>query len=67
MDRELLERHMHRAGNQWAVCCAMGDYDEAARLAEEIEGYSRAIDRLDAQAAWDILKGSPDVSRLGHG
>ena len=60
MDRELLERHMHRAGNQWAVCCAMGDYDQAAILAEEIVGYALAIDRLDATSEWDVLKGSPE-------
>jgi hypothetical protein len=65
MDRDTLTLNMHRAGNQWAVCCAMGDYDEAARIAEEIEGYSRALDRIDNP--WDELKGSPDHSRVGNG
>ena len=63
MDRDTLTRHMHRAGQQWAVCCSIGDYDEAARLAAEIEGYNLALSRLDNP--WDILKGSPDTSRLG--
>ena len=58
MDRDTLTTHMMRAGRQWAVCCAMGDYDQAAQLAEEIEGYSRALDRLDNP--WMILAGSPD-------
>ena len=58
MDRDLLTGHMHRAGQQWATCCAMGDYQEAARLADEIDGYSRALDRLDNP--WDALKGSPE-------
>ena len=47
MDRDLLTTHMMRAGQQWATCCAMGDYAQAAELADEIEGYSRALDRLD--------------------
>ena len=67
MDRDLLTGHMHRAGQQWATCCAMGDYDEAERLAAEIDGYSRALDRLDTANPWDALKGSPDTSRLGNG
>lgn len=66
MDRDTLTRHMHRAGRQWAVCVAMGDYDEARTLADEITGYSAALDRMDNP--WDVLKGSPDTSRLGaHG
>lgn len=47
MDRDTLTHHMLRAGRQWAVCVAMGDYDEAARLRDEIDGYSFALDRLD--------------------
>ena len=65
MDRELLTGHLHRAGQHWATCARMGDYDEAARLADEIEGYGAALDRLDNP--WDALKGSPDTSRLGRG
>ena len=64
MDRDSLTRHMHRAGQQWAVACQMGDYDQAEALADEIHGYSAALDRLDNP--WDALKGSPDTSRLGH-
>lgn len=60
MDRDALTMHLHRAGNQWAVCCAMGDYTEAQRLAEEIEGYTRQLDRLDYLDPWDALKGSPE-------
>ena len=66
MDRDTLTQHMHRAGQQWATCCAMGDYDQAAQLADEIHAYAAAIDRLDGNP-WDALKGSPDTSRLGHG
>lgn len=51
MDRDTLTLNLHRAGNQWAVCCAMGDYAEAERLATEIEGYTRALDRLDMEAS----------------
>jgi len=65
VDRDLLTLNLHRAGNQWATCCAMGDYDEAQRIAAEIEGYTRALDRLDGNP-WDCMKGSPDTSRLGH-
>ena len=60
MDRDTLTLNLHRAGNQWAVCCAMGDYAEAERLATEIEGYTRALDRLDYSDPWDALKGSPE-------
>ena len=61
MDRDTLTLNLHRAGNQWAVCAAMGDYAEAERLATEIEGYTRALDRLDyATDPWDALKGSPE-------
>ena len=59
MDRDLLTTHMHRAGQQWATCLAMGDHHEAQRLADEIDGYTRALDRIDANE-WDILKGSPE-------
>ena len=65
MDRDTLTQHMHRAGNQWAICCRMGDYTQALELADEIEAYARAIDRLDNP--WDAMKGSPDTSRLGRG
>ena len=57
-DRDTLTNHMLRAGRQWAVCVAMGDYDQARELADEITGYTLALDRLDNP--WDILKGSPE-------
>lgn len=53
MDRDILTTHMMRAGQQWAACCRMGDYTQAAELADEIEGYARALDRLDDP--WMIL------------
>jgi len=53
MNRDLLTLNMHRAGQQWATCCAMGDYDEAARIADEIDGYARALERIDSP--WNEL------------
>jgi hypothetical protein len=60
MDRDTLTLNLHRAGNQWAVCAAMGDWAEVDRLAVEIEGYTRALDRLDYADPWDAMKGSPE-------
>jgi hypothetical protein len=58
MDRDTLTNNMLRAGRQWAVLVAMGDYDQARELADEITGYSAALDRIDNP--WNILKGSPE-------
>jgi hypothetical protein len=60
MDRDTLALNLHRAGNQWAVCAAMGDWAEVDRLAAEIEGYTRALDRIDYADPWDAMKGSPE-------
>jgi hypothetical protein len=63
----MVELSMERMAQNEAAARRVGDDRTADYWRERIEAANLAIVMRERASEWDVMKGSPDTSRLGNG